>query len=730
MRKGTGEVRRLSVRHRHRRRLVFRGQMNPVDCGPACLAMVLDHYGLRLPLAAVREACASGRDGLTAGELLRTARRFGLEGKGFRGDAKQITTLPLPQILYWDEGHFVVLERVRKGRYETVDPSRGRQSFAAPEFSQHYSGITLCLGPNAGFQPGQVAPHGDLVRKILRSVPGLAGLVSALLVGSAGLAVLGLAPALAVRWIIDVLLSDHTPTLLWLLTAGAGALVASYVGVGLARARVLVALETRLDREFNQRLFGHLIRLPYGFFMRQTSGDLAARLSATHSLRDALASGLVPALLDVLLVVLYLGVLVALSPVFGMVATLLGATQALLVAVTSAKVRQLTQQELESQAQLQSEALDTLTGIATIKAMGAEGPALSRWQRIFDSYEKRSVPRRLLVGRVTALLGSSRVVVPLLLLALVAGQVSNGSLTLGTALALYTLSLSLLAPLGALVATYQQIQVIRPEFDRVRDVLETGSESEGSEALPDAGGEIRVERLGFHYTASGPPVLTEIDLRVPPGSKIAVVGRSGSGKSTLGLLLLGLLRPTQGRVLHDGVDIQELRLADLRSRVGVVFQDPFLISGTVRENIVFGLDHVPTDSEVLRAARIASIHDEIIAMPRGYDTFVGERGAGLSGGQRQRLALARAVVRQPRLLLLDEATSHLDVDTEARVERALSPLGCTRVVIAHRLSTVRDADLIVVLHDGRIVEQASHAELVERNGQYARLMTAQRTDAF
>jgi ABC-type bacteriocin/lantibiotic exporter with double-glycine peptidase domain len=383
------------------------------------------------------------------------------------------------------------------------------------------------------------------------------------------------------------------------------------------------------------------------------------------------------------------------------------------------------QRDLFAQAESQSYLVEALTGILTLKACGCEDNAFNHWSNLFFKQLNVSLQRNHLGAMVDTAMLSLRTVSPLVLLWVGTLYVLNGTMSLGTMLALNAIATAFLMPLSSLISNGQRLQLVGAHLERLTDVLTAESEQtlQGVQMAPRLTGRIELNQISFRYDPNALPVLHNISLTIEPGQKIALVGRSGSGKSTLAKLLLGLYLPTNGEILYDGIPLSALNWRTLRSQFGVVLQEPFLFSGSIRQNVAVNNPSLGFE-QVKAAAQLAAIHDEIMQLPMAYETRIAEGGTGLSGGQRQRLTIARALAHQPAVLLLDEATSHLDGVTESLVEQNLSQLPCTRIVIAHRLSTVRNADQIFVLDKGIIVERGSHEELLKQQGHYASLVLA------
>jgi ABC-type bacteriocin/lantibiotic exporter with double-glycine peptidase domain len=449
------------------------------------------------------------------------------------------------------------------------------------------------------------------------------------------------------------------------------------------------------------------------------------RVAGNTAIRERLTTAVLSSILDGSLVTLYLVLAFLLAPPLALVALVLGALQVLVFVLARRRVRELMSEDLESQARAQSYLVQMLAGIESLKAAGAERRAVHHWSNLYVDELNVALARGRLDAVLDALRGVLATAAPLVLLGYGAVLVLDGELSLGTMLAVNAMAIGFIGPLDVLVEAALQVAGVGSYIDRIDDVLAAKREQpEAGLAPPRLRGRIEVRGLSFRYGPNAPMVVRDVDLTIPEGAMVAVVGRSGSGKSTLAKLLLGLYQPTEGRILYDGHDLAELDLRAVRRQLGIVPQQPYVFSGSVRNNIALGDPAIPLD-RVVAAARRACIHDDVRAMPMGYETPIADGGATLSGGQRQRLALARALVRDPAILLLDEATSSLDATTERAVIDGLVSRSGTRIVIAHRLSTIVAADLVVVMEDGAIVEAGTHQTLFERRGAYHRLVASQ-----
>ncbi len=700
-------------------------QMSAVECGACCLAMILTYYGRATSISEVQERCGVGRDGLSALAIVKAARQYGLHARAVSLKKNDFRFLTSPAIAHWEFNHFVILERWSPRHVDLLDPAIGRRRVSPEEFEAGFTGVLLLLEPGPQFEPQTTTRSRSLWRH-LPSFPRMRWIVAQIIGISLLLQLIGLGAPLLTAIIIDDIIPTHADNLLTLLGIGMLILILMQGVMKLLRTSLLIHLQTRIDVQMMLHFLEHLLSLPYRFFQMRLNGDLLARVSSNAIIRDLLTSQMISTLLDGTSVLAYLVVLIAQSKFLAGVTLAIGAIQVGLLLTTAPTIRHLTIRDLIAQGKTQGYLNEVLTGIATVKAAGAEQRALAHWTKLFFDETNISIRRNYLIAAVGIALEVVQFLSPLLLLWIGAGLVMDGTMSLGSMLALNTLAVSFLVPLNSLATSGQKLQIARAHFERIADVLDSKPEQDIQQVHtpPRLKGSIELRDVCFQYDPHTPPVLKHISLYIKPGQKVALVGRTGSGKSTLGKLLIGLITPSQGEILFDGIPLHKLHYQAVRRQFGVVLQEAFIFSGSVRANIAFN-DPEMDLAHIVQAAQAAAIHEDILKMPMGYETLLSEDGSVFSGGQRQRLALARALAHRPALLLLDEATSALDVTTERAVEQNLKRFSCTQIVIAHRLSTVRNADLILVLDQGHIVERGTHQQLLQRGGFYAHLIKIQ-----
>ncbi|MFC1419047.1 peptidase domain-containing ABC transporter [Streptacidiphilus cavernicola] len=709
---------------RRGRQVPMRYQLTQSECGLACLAMVLSHHGRSTSVPDCRALVGSGRDGVSVPALVSAAEAAGLTVTVDRSADPFEQPLEGPAIAFLSRHHFVVVTRVTARWVHTTDPTHGRRRHDRARFAAGYGGVLLRMVPGAGFErrrtPLRAAP---MVRYLAQFVGarGSRRVLGATVALAAGLQVMALATPLLTKAVVDSVVPGDRLGSLTGIGVGIAAVALLCGALSFGRALALLAVRVRGDQMMSRRFVTHLFRLPMGFFLDRGRGDLLMRLSSVASTRETLVQQLLSTLIDGFLLVGYLIGLLLLSPLYAAALIPLFLAQLLVLGITYRRMRTLSQQELRARSEEQSYLVEALEAIVPLKANGVEARAAQRWETLFTAYQGTVRLR----GRTAARIGAARqalsTLAPLALLWVGAWMVLTHRMSLGTMLAANAVALSVLAPLETFASSGQVYQVVRAQVERVFDVVDSAEEPSGAVRLADdTPSRITLHGVGFRYQENQRPVLRGLELDLPPGAKLGVVGRTGSGKSTLGLLILGLLRADEGEIRYDGVPVADLDIWELRARCGAVLQELTLFNGTIRDNLTLSRPDAPAD-EVIRAARTAGLHDDVLALPMGYDTMVGQGGSALSAGQRQRVALARALVHRPRLLLLDEATSHLDPATERQVDAALSELAVTRIVVSHRLSAIRNADQTIVLDGGRVVQHGRHEELIRADGLYRRL---------
>ncbi len=705
------------------RRIPYINQLAAVDCAAACLAMVLGMYGRRISLEEARVATGVSALGVTARALLEAGRRFELIGRAVKLDVDQLHLLERGSILHWEFRHYVVFERITRKGVDVVDPAFGRRRVPMEQFRKSFTGVALLFSPSESFREGGIVRGTRrYVRMLLGEKPALVRIaVMSLLLQIFALALPSLTGA-----VVDRVVPNGDHDLLLILSAGMGMLVGFQFLSLMVRSHLLLHLRTHLDARMTVGFLDHLVHLPFSFFQIRSAGDLINRLNSNAAVREILTSGALSTLLDGSLVLLYLALLFAGSWQMALLAVGLAVVQVIVFLLARRSQRELMAKNLEVTASAQNYEVELFTGIQTLKSMGIENRAVQHWSNLFVDVLNVSLDRGRLSALTDSVTSTLRMASPLAILGVGTLMVLRQELTLGQMLALNALAAGFLLPITNLVNTAFQLELVRSYLDRVDDVLQTPREQPpNARRRPHKlGGSIQVDNISFRYGPASPMVVKDVSLNIEPGQFVAIVGRSGAGKSSLAHLLLGLYLPTSGTIRYDGVPLEEMDLQEMRQQMGVVLQSPSLFRGDIRRNISYSDPNMPVD-KVIQATFRAQVHDDIMAMPMKYDTVLSDMGASLSGGQRQRLAIARALVNDPAILLLDEATNALDAKTERAVQEAIAELRCTRLVIAHRLTTMRGADKILVMHEGRLVESGRHEELMALRGRYYELFSSQ-----
>jgi NHLM bacteriocin system ABC transporter peptidase/ATP-binding protein len=701
-------------------------QMEAVECGAASLAMILAHYRRYVPLEQLRVACGVSRDGSKASNIVRAARQYGLQAQGWRKEPAELRALALPMIVFWNFNHFVVVDGFDGDQVLLNDPGLGRRRIDAEEFDQSFTGIALTFTPGPAFQPGGQAPSlaGGLRRRLAGSGAALSYLV---LVGLA-LVLPGLVIPAFTSVFIDQVLVGGLDSWSGPLIAGMLATAALVAGLTWLQQHYLLKLETRIALSGSASFLWHVLRLPVEFFNQRSAGDIGARVGLGEQVAKVLSEDLAAALLSLLTALFFGAIMLFYDVGMSLLTMAIVAVNVLVLRYVAARQVELNQRIAIENGKVMGTSMNGLLLIETLKATGAESDFFSRWAgyqaRLMNSLQamnRSAIALDLLPKFLTALNGA-------LILGLGGLRVMRGDMTIGTLIAFQALAASFTGPVNALVALGGKLQGFQGNMTSLDDVMQAPCDDlealeQGRQPLGQAklSGAIELRDVTFGYSRLEPPLLEHFSLRIEPGQRVALVGGSGCGKSTIAKLVVGLYTPWEGAILFDGQPRSAWPRRQLLNSMAAVDQDIALFSGSVRDNLCMWDSTVP-QAAIVAAAKDACIHDVISARPGGYDSEVGEGGANFSGGQRQRMEIARALSGDPRLLVLDEATSALDPLTEQLVNEQLRRRGCTCLVVAHRLSSIRDCDEIILLERGKVLERGTHQSLLALNGHYARLI--------
>lgn len=703
-------------------------QMEAVECGAAALASVLGYFGRWVPLEELRQACGVSRDGSKASNLLKAARTYGLEAKGYKYDAiDKLRELELPAVLFWNFNHFVVLDGFAKDRVFLNDPAQGPRAVSYEELDGSYSGIVLAFKPSPEFKPGGTPP--DLVAALRRRLIGSEEALAFVVLCGLFLVVPGLlVPTFSRIFIDDYLIGGQQWLVRPLLVAMAATIVVQSILAWLQQ-RYLLRLETKLALATSSRFFQHILRLPAAYFGQRFAGEIGSRVAINDKVARVISGKLATTAIDSLMTVFY----VVLMLCYDITVTLLVILIALLnvgAVVLVSRVRiDMSRRLMQDKGKLLGTAMSGLQMIETLKATGSEGEFFSRWA----GYHARTMNTEQTIGvlsqAVAAVPPFSQTLSTAVVLVLGGMQVMNGQLTVGMLVAYQALLTAFTRPLSNFVQFGSMLQELQADMNRLDDVLRYPQDTEYAQGIAPDGeprlvklsGRVELRDVTFGYSPLERPLIEGFSLRVEPGHRVAIVGSSGSGKSTVAKLISGLYQPWSGEILFDDAPRREIPRDVLTNSIGCVDQDIFLFRGNVSDNVRMWDATIP-EARVATACRDAAIDEVIESRDQSYQSGVQEGGGNFSGGQCQRLEIARALVGGPTILVLDEATSALDPSTESLIDDAVRRRGCTAIIVAHRLSTIRDCDEIVVLERGRIVQRGTHDGMKGVEGPYQRLI--------
>lgn len=704
-------------------------QMEAVECGAASLAMILGYFGTYVPLEQLRVECGVSRDGSKASNILKAARRYGLEAAGYKKEVENLGDLPLPQILYWNFNHFVVLEGIKGRRVYLNDPAMGPRIVTLDELDASFTGLTLSFAKGPGYVPSGHKP--DVCKSLAARLSGYRAALGCILLAGLFLVVPGIViPGFSQIFVDEILVKGLSD---WLRPLVAAMLATAVLRGALTwlQQYLLLRMNLKLSLTASSAYFLHVFRLPAQFFLQRFAGEIAYRVDLNDKLAGLLSGQLGTNLIQLVSLAFFAAVMFQYDLTLTLVTLGVAACNVAALRFVSRKRNDLNQRFQQEYGKLVGVTMGGLQLIESLKAGGGESDFFATWAgqqaKVVDSQQSLSVWTQML-GVVPPLLAAVNTAV---ILGLGALRVMDGAMTIGMLAAFQSLAASFMNPVNQLVNLGGAIQEAQADVNRLDDVMRHPVDTmftnpaQADPPAPDAPirleGRLELVDVTFGYSPLDPPLLENFSLTLPPKSRVALVGGSGSGKSTVAKLVTGLYKPWSGQILYDGKPIEEIPNLVLQNSLAMVNQDIFLFEGTVRDNLTLWDDTIP-EADVIAAAKDARIHDDVASRGGGYVSRVEEGGRNFSGGQRQRLEIARALAKNPAILVMDEATSALDAETEKFVDDSIRRRGVTCLIIAHRLSTIRDADEIIVLDQGKVAQRGPHDQLMAQGGAYAELV--------
>jgi len=691
-------------------RLPMIRQSQATECGLACLGMVANYHGHEIDMITLRRRFATSLKGATLADVIAMAQQLNMSSRALRVDLEELSKLRMPCILHWELNHFVVLKKVRGNKITLHDPARGIRELTFAEASKAFTGVALELIPSSTFEVKEEKASISMM-KLVGSVTGVKSAFCQVLILSVVLELFGVLSPFFMQWVMDMVLVSADYSLLTLLGVGFIMIALFQTMISALRSWVMSWFSSQLSVQWTVNVCQHMLKLPLDWFESRHVGDILSRYGSLNTIQSTLTSRFISTVLDGVMSIVTVMMLFIYNAKLAWLVIALFVAYGLLRFLAYDPVRRANEEQIISSARTQSSLLETLRGIQAVKTNNKQIPRLSAYMNfLVESTNKGIVMQKLniLFGSAQGILTSVGRVVLVWLAAL---QVLDGNFSAGMLTAFISFSDQFMSRGAGLINAIIDFRMLRMHGERLADIVlsETEPCEEASPSLldhsdePEVPQDIALENICFRYAPTEPWVIDDISLTIKAGESVAIVGPSGQGKTTLAKIILGLLHPESGVISVGGMDITRTGLQHHRNRIGCVMQDDILFSGSISENISF-FDNEPDHAKITRVARLAQIHGDIMKMPMNYQSLVGDMGSFLSGGQLQRILLARALYREPKILVLDEATSHLDIYNEKQINNAIKRMNITRIIIAHRPETIRSADRIVMLNNGKFSE--------------------------
>jgi len=699
-------------------------QMEATECGAASLTMILGYFGKHIPLEQMRVETGVSRDGCNAGNILLAAQKFGLETHGYRKDLDALFTMPVPAIIHWNFNHFVVWEGKKGDHCYINDPAVGRRRLTVKDMDESFTGIVLTFKPTETFE--RTKGDNSFLTFVAGRLKGQYEAIAALIIMGLFLVFPGLlTPVFTQLFIDDILLGGNVDWMSTLIAVMIGTLIIQAF-LTYYRGRMLLRLQKKMTLLSSHGMLTHMLRLPSNFFEQRYAGDLSERVTNNENVNIFLAGDLAQTVLNCIVAAFYLILLFIYSPLLTMIGVVCIGIELSIMALASKSMKDYSQKAQLEHGKMSGTLFSGLSITSTLKASGTENAFIARllgnYAKSIDMKEQMG-KRQEFINAIPEISGQLLTIITLIVGGL---QIIKGNMTAGMLIGYTALQAAFVLPVNDLSGFIQRIQTAKADMARVEDIMrykedEKYEVSEYADKKGKLDGRVELKNVSFGYNILEDPLVTDFSFVLSPGKSIAFVGMSGSGKSTVSKICSGLYTPWSGDILLDGIPMKKIMPEVIASSIATVSQDITLFSGTIKENLTMWNKYID-DDDIIRAAKDACIHDAINSKPGAYDFVLSENGDNLSGGQRQRLEIARALVLSPSILIMDEATSALDPIVEKRIIDNIKRRGCTCIIVAHRLSAIRDCDEIVVMDRGKIVQRGTHEELAATEGHYQNLI--------